>query len=269
MKARVNSPEGLNVRLQPKPGSTSLGVFESDAEVDVIEVRDGWAAVALAAGGARIRFANQDARAYAAAEFLDFGSQPLLPPAATGFALGLNCMYSEAAAREVIARGCKFVVLIESVAGAVNIARAFPDVIVVSRLALGRDVLPDPADFVSRCGVGGDWPGNIVIVGLNEDDQIAFNPNLERRFQWDAEVARRIRAINPSVKYAAWIYPPACNEPGEAPLAELMRRTYAAAFNNGDMWMDMHPYGRDENTLWSKNAKVSASLRLTGLLGLI
>lgn len=255
MKARVISPEGLNVRLQPKVTSTSLGIFEPNAEVEVIEVQGAWAALALAAGGARLRFGNAGVRVYAAAEFLDFGGKPDGTTPAKGFALGLNCMYSESAAREAVAAGCRFVVLMESIAGAVNIAREFPHVTAVTRRTLEHGILPDPADFVGRCGVAADWPANVVIVGLNEDDQIAFNANLERRFQWDSEVARRIRAINPNVKYAAWIYPPACNEPGEAPLAELMRRTYASAFNNGEMWMDMHPYGRDENTLWSKNAK--------------
>lgn len=246
----VVSTDFLRVRMEPSLSGQIVGRLMRGDVVNVEAVANGWAQVRLLVDGWP---GEQVGMAYIAAQYVQLDQPP--PPQLARFPWGVNCLYSETAAAEALADGAQMVVLVESIAGAVNLARQYPDRYVVTRRALMHDALPDPADFVRLCGVASDWPGNVVIVGLNEDDQIAWRPNIARRFAWDAEVAKRIRAINPRVKYAASIYPAACNEPGEDGHRAEIARTYARAFNAGEMWVDLHAYGRDANTLWSTNTQ--------------
>lgn len=178
---------------------------------------------------------------------------------------GVNALYSMAAAERAIALGARFVTVIDVGTGVKVLAEKYPNVIFMSRISSPKGGFPDVKWLADKLSIDQSWPSNVICLGMNEDDQMPTGSNvpggsfksvewIEKRHAWDVSMAAEIKRRSTNVRYAAYVYAPIC-KPEEAHLMDAFKRTYVPSANAGTFYLDMHPYGRDENTLWSINSK--------------
>lgn len=261
MKAIVTA-DLLNVRTGPSRDNPVIGMLKAGDAVDVLSVKDGWAALAISAGGAPVMLAAQPVVAYVSAEFLDLGqgggapTQPpvVAPPASTSpstppvtstpasasYKLGLNTLTNGGLARQEAERGCRYFLCMNDFAGASQLKRAFPDAIVMVRRFFDHGVLPSVEQIIN--GLEGATDKNLVYIGLNEADQIGQDGDaLRRRAQLDLDVARRIRQGS-GATYAAGTFSMGCPDFTNPETCQIIREMYAPAYNAGLIAIDMHLY---------------------------
>ncbi len=236
MKARVTA-SFLNVRLQPDTSSPSnvIGLLARGQEVEVLDVQNGWARVALRAGDAPLRavMANTPATAFVFAQFLEF-IQP------TRFKIGLHTMSNGHLARQEAAQGCEFFLCMDDFETAGEIARDYPNAVVMARRFFNHGTLPSVEQIIS--GLDSAKHSKVIYIGLNEADQIGQDgEDLRRRALLDIEVAERVRQIS-GATYAAGTFSMGCPDFTNPETVRIIREIYAPAYNSGLIAFDMHPY---------------------------
>lgn len=247
----------LNVRAGPSTDNPAIGVLKAGDIVEVLSVKEGWAALAVSAGGSPITLANQPVMAYVSAEFLDLGQgsggngsgggsagsvvvPPLVATATAPFTLGLNVLGNTGLARQEAERGCRYFLCMDDIAGASQLKRAFPDAIVMVRRFFQHGSLPTADQIID--GLEGATDKHLIYTGLNEADQIGQDGDaLRRRAMLDLEVARRIRQGS-GATYAAGTFSMGCPDFTSAETCQIIRETYAPAYNAGLIAIDMHLY---------------------------
>ncbi len=257
MKATITA-DLLNVRAGPSRDSAVIGTLRGGSTVEVLSVADGWAALAVSAGGAAIMQAAQPVVAYVSVEFLDLGQNngappaqspvvvpsgstaPAAAPSAGAYMLGLNTLTNGGLARQEAERGCRYFLCMNDFAGASALKRAFPDAIVMARRFFDHGWMPN-ADQVMN-GLEGATDKNLIYIGLNEADQLGQDGDaLRRRAQLDLEVARRIRQGSGAI-YAAGTFSMGCPDFTNPETCQIIREIYAPAYNAGLIAIDMHLY---------------------------
>lgn len=201
MQASVNSNVGARVRAEPN--GEQLYSLPYGAKVEVASVTDGWAKVAIMAGGAQVNFPRSitPVFAYVATSTLDFMTpdQPTPPqPQPSGvMRLGLHLLgpasdqsgrIGEAAALN----GCRVLTVIDDELFAIKMADA--GVRVFFRWWTNNAAIR-PSDLAGRVRTFCQHP-NIVTLGLNEGDLIGCwtAEEMNRRGQWDTEAFSLITA---------------------------------------------------------------------------
>ena len=258
MKATVIA-DLLNVRTGPNRDTPVIGLLKGGDQVDVMSVNEGWAALAVSAGGAPITLSSQPVVAYVSAEFLDLGQASsggvkppattspattlpvITPPASTAtYKLGLNTLTRGERARQEAERGCRYFLCMNDFTGAAQLKRAFPDAIVMVRRFFEHGGLPTVDQVMN--GLEGAIHKDLIYTGLNEADQIGQDGNaLRTRALLDLEVARRIRQGS-GATYAAATFSMGCPDFTNPETCQIIREMYAPAYNSGLIAMDMHLY---------------------------
>lgn len=247
MQAKVISGSGVKVRRDPNGNGEQLYTLPYGATVDVISVADGWAKVAIQAGGAQVNFPHTTTPvfAYIATSTLDFGTtqQPQPQPAKT-MRLGLHLLNpaSEQSGRigdAALAMGCRVFTVMDDELFALKLADA--GVRVFFRWWTGSNPIK-PADLVGRVRTFCKHP-NIVILGLNEGDNYGCWTAAEMDFrgQWDAEAFDRIKSQGGT--YAG--YGCAMGNPSDdAATFDVLAKRYAPLWKAG-MLFNYHSYSPD------------------------
>ncbi len=258
MKSKVTA-DLLNVRAGPSRDQPVIGMLKGGDAVEVLSVNDGWAALAISAGGAPVMLANQPVIAYVSAEYLDLGqggnasggenstgtsnttSPVLVPPQAPStYKLGLNTLTNGGLARQEAERGCRYFLCMNDFTGAAQLKRAFPDAVVMVRRFFEHGWLPS-ADQIMN-GLEGAIHKDLIYIGLNEADQIGQDGDaLRTRARLDIEVARRIRQGS-GATYAAGTFSMGCPDFTNPETCQIIREIYAPAYNAGLIAIDMHLY---------------------------
>ncbi|MFN4292913.1 MAG: hypothetical protein ACK4JD_02130 [Thermoflexales bacterium] len=249
MKATVTASL-LDVRLRPSLEGAVIGMLPKDTVVDVLSVKDGWAAVPLQVSGVDLRFGpNESDRpvgVFVSTTWLEFESEPLPEPGQpthTTFKLGIHAMTNSTVAFEEARRGCKFFLCMDNFAGASQLKRAHPDAVVMVRRFFDHGVVPSVEQIIN--GLGGATDKNLIYIGLNEADQLGQDgDDLRRRAQIDLEVARRIRQGS-GATYAAGTFSMGCPDFTNPETCQIIRELYAPAYNSGLIAFDMHLYSPD------------------------
>ena len=240
-KAKVTA-DLLRVRAQPSTDAPVLGMVSADSEVEVIDVANGWAMVALSAGGASVRqeAADSPAVAYLFAEYLNLGGvvpQPVVGTSA--FKLGINALSNTGLAMREADNGCKYFLIMDDFLGASELKQKHPDAVVMVRRYFGPG--RPGADEVFRRIEGAANP-NLVYIGTNEADQYGQEgEDLRERAHFDVELAQRIKAAS-GATYAAGTISMGCPDFTNARTCEIIREVYAPHYNSGLMGFDMHLY---------------------------
>jgi hypothetical protein len=251
----------LNVRLKPSLEGMIVGMLPRGTKVDVLSVRDGWAAVPLQVSGANLRFgpneSDQPVGVFVSATWLEFEGEP---PPDTGsdvsrpvrtFRLGIHAMTNSEVAFEEARHGCKFFLCMNNFAGASQLKRAHPDAVVMVRRFFEHGVVPSVEQIIN--GLEGATDKNLVYTGLNEADQLGQDgDDLRRRAQIDLEVARRIKQGS-GATYAAGTFSMGTPDFTNPETCQIIRELYAPAYNNGLIAFDMHLYSPDPHHIDKPN----------------
>jgi hypothetical protein len=251
MKTTVTA-DLLNVRAGPGRETAVIGTLKSGDAVDVLSVKDGWAALAVSAGGAPVMQGAQPVVAYVSADFLDLPKSngaatqspvapiPISTSSAAPFRLGLNVLGNTGLAQQEAALGCRYFLCLNDIAGATALKRAFPDAMVMARRFFQHGSLPSADQIID--GLAGATDPNLIYTGINEADQIGQDGDaLRRRALLDLEVARRIRQ-NSGAVYAAGTFSVGCPDFTNPETCQIIREIYAPAYNAGLIAFDMHLY---------------------------
>ncbi|MFC1466053.1 MAG: hypothetical protein ACFLMY_14525 [Candidatus Brachytrichaceae bacterium NZ_4S206] len=250
MKATVIA-DLLNVRLKPSLEGMVLGMLKKGTVVDVLSVRDGWAAVPLQVSGTNLRFgpneSDQPVGVFVSTTWLEFHGEPppdtgsdIVRPPRTTFKLGIHAMTNSEVAFEEARHGCKFFLCMNNFAGASQLKRAHPDAVVMVRRFFEHGVVPSVEQIIN--GLEGATDKNLIYIGLNEADQLGQDGNdLRRRAQIDLEVARRIKQGS-GATYAAGTFSMGCPDFTNSETCDIIRELYAPAYNSGLIAFDMHLY---------------------------
>ena len=246
MKAKVTA-DLLRVRAQPSTDALVMGMVSANAEVEVIEVTNGWASVALGAGGAPMRQESADspAIAYLFAEYLNLGGvlpDPPTPPPVVGagqFRLGINALSNTGLAMREADFGCKYFLIMDDFMGASELKAKHPDAVVMVRRYLGPGG-PSPETMMQRLE-GAANPG-LVYIGTNEADQYGQDGDgLRERARFDIELAKRIKQASGAI-YAAGTISMGCPDFTSQETCDIIREMYAPHYNSGLIGFDMHLY---------------------------
>jgi hypothetical protein len=260
MKAIVRNDFGfLRVRAAPSTDAAILGIVAGGLTVEVLEVKDNWAMIALLAGGAPITIEESNPPApavgYMFAPMLDFGAPPPHGPVpvSSSMRLGVHSMTNGRAIQEAD-QGCKFVMCMNSFDVAEQIKHAHPDAVVMVRRYWGNGI-PGTADAVAS--LGGATNAGFVYTGLNEADALGQDgADLRRRATFDLQLANAIRQAS-GATYAAGSFSVGCPDFTSQQTCDIIRELYAPAYNNGLIKFDMHLYSptmnhidKDDETIW-------------------
>ena len=243
-KARVTA-DLLRVRAQPSTDASVLGMITADAEVEVLEVANGWATVALGVGGAPMRQEATDAPAvaYLFAEYLNLGDvspPPPQPVVGTGkFKLGINVLNNTGLAKREADNGCQYFLIMDDYLGATELKQQHPDAVVMVRRYFGSGRPGVDEAFKRLEGAGS--PG-LVYIGTNEADQYGQEgEDLRERARFDVELARRVKAAS-GATYAAGTISVGCPDFTNPKTCDIVREEYAPHYNSGLIGFDMHLY---------------------------
>jgi hypothetical protein len=196
MLAKVSSISGARVRAEPN--GEQLYSLPYGAKVEVDNVTDGWAKVAIMAGGAVVNFPRSitPVFAYVATSTLDFGTTPTPQPSGN-MRLGLHLLgpasdQSGRIGEAAFAQGCRVFTIIDDELFAVKLADMGARVFF--RWWTNNSAIR-PSDLAGRVRSFCQHP-NIVTLGLNEGDLIGCwtAEEMNRRGQWDTEAFNLITA---------------------------------------------------------------------------
>ena len=246
MKAKVTA-DLLRVRAQPSTDAPVVGMVVANAEVEVIEVTNGWATVGLGAGGAPVRQESADspAVAYLFADYLNLGGvlpdTPTPPPlvSTSTFKLGINALSNTGLAAREADLGCKYFLIMDDFLGASQLKEKHPDAVVMVRRYFGSG-RPSPEDVMRR--LEGAANPNLVYIGTNEADQYGQEgEDLRQRARFDVELAQRIKQAS-GATYAAGTISMGCPDFTNPQTCDIVREMYAPHYNSGLIGFDMHLY---------------------------
>ncbi len=178
--------------------STAIGRVAGGVTLDIETVMSGtsyWGKVALNAGSIQLLGASTTDQLYGyiAGDHFVGG---LVPVAATPMQLGVSVVYSEDAARQAAQLGCRFFSIINNIDMASRLKDSYPDATIIVRPGIDiRGSLPGIDYLINR--MGGAKDSRLIYSGINEADQIGqAAANMSVRSSFDAEMARRIKAIS-------------------------------------------------------------------------
>ena len=268
-------PARLNVRAGPGTDRAVVGqlaagaVIEPAGSVDTT-AGDTWHALRITSvGGAELVQPAEPTFVYAAHRYQGDPLTELvaetptpaptptpLPAQADTFSrrmVGVHLITNRGAAPEAYAAGARVFVFLGNKLEAVQFKQGHPDATVIYRAWLGNS-WPSPEDMVRALAPNaGDPP--IVFLGLNENDQAGCDSAAIRaRGAWDAEVARRIKAIQPNAEYLAGSFAHGTPDLTSGDVCQAIREAYAPGYNAGLFGFDLHNYTkgwiREVSPIW-------------------
>lgn len=243
MKATVRNDYGfLRVRAAPSTEATVIGVVQGGLTVEVLNVANNWASVALAVGGAAVTVEGTDQQAvgYMYAPSLDFGPYSPLPPSplAVTFRLGVHSMTNSRGVDEAN-NGCKYVMMMNNLSAAAQLKQAHPDATTMVRYYFGTNV---PSVDNALAALGGARNPGFVYTGLNEADALGQDGDaLRQRATFDVAMAKAIKQIS-GATYAAGSFSMGCPDFTNQQTCDIIREYYAPYYNTGLLKLDMHLY---------------------------
>lgn len=243
MQAKVISGPGARVRAEPN--GEQLYTIPYGSSVNVLDVADGWAKVAIQAGGAQVNFPRSVTPVFG---FVSVSTLSLntpvdpQPPAQTKpMRLGLHLLNPAAnqsgrIGEQAVAMGCRVLTIMDDELFAIKMADAGARVFF--RWWTGRNPIK-PSDLAGRVRSFCKHP-NIVILGLNEGDNFGCwtAEQMDFRGQWDAEAFNLIKAQGGT--YAG--YGCAMGNPSDdAATFDVLAKRYAPLWKAG-MLFNYHSY---------------------------
>lgn len=251
---RVIAELGLRLRAGPSIDAPILGTMANGTAVFVESDQDGWSSIRLCNPfGVRI------GRAFSASQWIALDSSvrppdpapaPISPPAPGPTAapasldrrhVGVHLITNRGAAQSAYDAGARLLMFLGNKLEAVQFKMGHPDAIVVYRAWISN-AWPTPEQMVSHLGPSPSDPP-IVFVGLNENDSAGSDPAAIRaRAKWDAEVAGRIKAIQPNAIYLGGSFAHGTPDITNSDVLQALREAYAPLYNAGLMGFDMHNY---------------------------
>ncbi len=254
MKATVRNDYGyLRVRAAPSTDATVIGVVQGGLTVEVQNVANNWAAVALQAGGAVVSVEGTDQQTvgYMYAPSLDFGTSTNQPSSAP-FRLGVHSMTNSRGVVEA-GYGCKQVVFVNNLTAASQVGQAYPDTVVMVRYYFGTNV---PTVDAALAALGGARNPGFVYTGLNEADALGQDGDaLRQRANFDVSMAKAIKQIN-GATYAAGSFSTGCPDFTNQQTCDTIHELYAPYYNTGMLKMDMHLYSPTMQHIYDDNALI-------------
>lgn len=283
MRATVNT-DFLRIRAQPNTSATVIGLLKQNDVIEVLGVEDGWAQVALQAGGATVRqeWSNDPAIAYVYASYLLLNATPQPPPAPEKPKPEPPKVEkpepdkpkpeppkTDAPKPEPPKVESPSSIFHLGVNALVNDSMAYEEAkrgcryfLIMNRpdeaSRLKRD-FPDAVVMLRRFfdhgwmpnvdqiidGLWGAKDPNLVYIGLNETDQIGQDgAALRKRAELDIAVAWRIKQIS-GATYAAGTFSMGTPDFTSAETCRIIREMYAPYYNSGLIGFDMHLYSPD------------------------
>lgn len=246
MQAKVISGPGARVRIEPN--GEQLYTLPYGSTVNVEAVVDGWAKVAIQAGGSQVNYPRTTTPVFAfvATSTLDFLTPdvPQPPAPANAMKLGLHLLNPAAdqsgrIGEAAFALGCRVLTIMDDELFAVKMADA--GCRVFFRWWTNNAAIK-PSDLAGRVASFCKHP-NIVILGLNEGDLIGCwsAADMAIRGAWDTEAFNLIKAQGG--RYAGF----GCamgNPSDDAATFDVLARWYAPLWKQG-MIFNYHSYSPD------------------------
>lgn len=236
--------------------STAIGRVAGGVTIDIETVMCGtsyWGRVALNAGSIQLLGAGTTDQLYGyiAGDHFVGG---LVPVAATPMQLGLSVVYSEDAARQAAQLGCRFFSIINNIDMAIRLKDSYPDATIIVRPGIDvRGALPGIDYLLSR--LGGAKDSRLIYSGINEADQIGQGAsNMSVRSSFDAEMARRIKAIS-GATYAAGSFSMGTPDFTSTSLCSAVQKYYAPYYNAGLFWIDHHLYSPNTGHIYRNDTQ--------------
>ncbi len=252
MKAPVRNDYGyLRVRAAPSTDATVIGVVQGGLTVEVLNVANNWASVALQAGGAVVtqEGTDQQAVAYLYAPSLDFSTtQPAPPP----FKLGVHSMVNSRGVVEA-GFGCRYAMFMNNLTAAAQAKQGYPDTTVMVRYYFGTTM---PTVDTALASLGGARDPRFVYTGLNEADILGQDGEaLRQRADFDVAMARAIKQVS-GATYAAGSFSMGCPDFTNQQTCDTIHELYAPYYNTGVLKMDMHLYSPTMQHLYDDSALI-------------
>ena len=236
--------------------STAIGRVAGGVTLDIETVMSGtsyWGRVSLNAGSIQLLGASNTDQLYGyiAGDHFVGG---LVPASTTTMQLGLSVVYSEDAARQAAQLGCRFFSIINNIDMAIRLKDSYPDATVIVRPGIDiRGSLPGIDYMLSR--LGGAKDSRLIYSGINEADQIGqAASNMSARSSFDAEMARRIKAIS-GATYAAGSFSMGTPDFTSTTLCSAVQKYYAPYYNAGLFWIDHHLYSPNASHIYRNDTQ--------------
>lgn len=200
---------------------------------------------------------------YAAAEFMDPVTAVEPPPAPTpapvpppvandqtpARLLGVHELDGHGKARQSLELGAQAVMVFEDALGAYQMAKAWPNAIVMHRKYF-QGFAPAPREIIAQHGINPDLVSDsrVWYRGLNENDHGAeydSSPDgIRRRAAWDLQCAAILKRAAPNARWVAGGWAHGNPDFTQQAVCDAIREGYAAAYNRGEIAFDLHNYSK-------------------------
>jgi len=259
-KARIKGTP-WNVRTAPSvSASTATGyLLPAGAEFEVLSTAAGadkqsWGRISVTAGNVRVGdgYVRSDGWQWMTTT-TPVVPQPVIPPVIPAdwkhakYLLGVNCLNDGNAGMDALARGCRSVLFMDNLMGAVAAARQYPDARIMARFWFQN--APDPKFLADHAGAGlMDIPGNMWTTCANEGDWIGYGSpdEMRRRFEYEKAFAQNVWAKNPSRKIVIGEFSHGTPDTETPEIVQAFKETYYAfaVQNTGRIKIGWHLYTR-------------------------
>lgn len=228
MKGFINTPDGLRLR-QSYPSGEIILTMPYKTVVNVLKIENGWANISL-----------EDYNEISFSQTF-WASMQYITSLVNTYSLGVHFINNHQEARKALERGLKAALVMNGKTSAAQLAKDFPNSVIVYR----RDYEGQTAQqFFNALEVAVDDPPNLYYVGMNEGATNS-DKTIRDRFGFDLILARLIndrrKTATPSyLAFSGGHGNPAWIE--QKWMQDLMRNTYAKAYNDGVFAFDCHNY---------------------------
>jgi len=165
----------------------------------------------------------------------------VVPP--VSIRMGVNMLHRQDLINLAHSDGCRSFLCMDGYSSAQAFARQYTDSIFLYRKYMTGYM--SPADFIQYGLEGvGNPPPNFYILGMNEGDILPYGEpaQMQVHYDWDIDVATRIKAIAPNAKYYAGSFSVGTPDFTRQDVCDKFRATYSAAYNAGKFGIDWHTY---------------------------
>lgn len=256
MRYRVTALDGLNVRLKPTISAARVGLLRHSAIFDdVARVNDAlgnsWHVLTASASGAPLRDIDNVAadaplfcaQTYAGNTFTELADQIITPPppppppiSSTRYKTGIWARTRFDLVSDAFEAGCRFAVIMDNFAYAAGLAERYPDAIVLARRYLAQPQNVTTVDQAIRALEGAESSKVIYTLFCEESGR-----PLEAQFRIELDTAREIERRS-GARFAALTSSMGTPDFTNPRIVDIMRKTYALAYNAREMAIDMHLY---------------------------
>jgi murein DD-endopeptidase MepM/ murein hydrolase activator NlpD len=251
---------GTRVRISPDTATSSniVGVIAGRDVVDgELSADKKWVILKITPVEMRIGqtkltpSVNPTFTGYAAREFMK-PAQAVTPPPQTAVdtrkLLGVHELANAGRARDALVMGARCVMVFEDALGAMQMADAYRDAIVMHRKYF--TVPLSPRDLLAQHGIdpNGTSQSRAWYRGYNENDvgggYDSSPSGIRKRAEFDLECAALLRRAAPNAVWVAGGWAHGNPDITNADVCAALRDGYSAAYNRGEIAFDLHNYSK-------------------------